>query len=194
MAPPERFEVVEIRTRRGNAALMTSLGLGLFLFFAAIPFLPFTVVFGPMFLALTLLNFRELLRAGRRIVLDDVGFTDRTLGVGRIPWEEIEGVEVWNPGQPQLFLYLRNPERWRKRQSWLCWLAFAPNRVLGYSNFLVNLHGAEADRDQLKQEMDSRIEATRLLGPVDRPLLPGGKAGGDSGGGEEEALPGEEDL
>lgn len=89
----------------------------------------------------------ELIDRRPRLILDDEGLYDRTLGVGTIPWRDIADGELRSlRSQHFVCLRLRNPDYWSDklspRQRWLISL----NERMGYAALNVNLSGLAVDR------------------------------------------------
>jgi len=77
-----------------------------------------------------------------RLVFDDIGVFDRTLGVGRIPWEEIEDAAwVTLQGNHFICLALRDEAPWIAKLGPLQRKLVAANRALGFSGLNLNLSG-----------------------------------------------------
>ncbi|WP_394539830.1 hypothetical protein PRJ39_04295 [Lysobacter enzymogenes] len=88
----------------------------------------------------------QLLDRRPRLVLDDEGLTDRTLGVGTIPWRDIAGAQLRTVrGHAFVCLQLRNPEQWSARLSARQRRLAALNQRMGYAMLNVNLSGVAAD-------------------------------------------------
>jgi len=99
-------------------------------------------------------------QSGPRIIIDDTGVFDRTLGVGAIPWSEIQGAFVKRLGAAKFVcLELREPERFRSKLSPIKQRMVAMNRQLGYTDFSVNLTGTTADPDAVCELILKRIRA-----------------------------------
>ncbi len=119
----------------------------------------FTVFF---FGACTLVAVQRLLDSRPRLVIDDHGIYDRTLGVGRIPWSEITGAEVRSiQGNEFVSVYVRDARMLRMEVSPLRNALNAANRALGFSEFNINLSGLAIDANQLQELIVKRSEAAR---------------------------------
>lgn len=90
----------------------------------------------------------QLFDSKPRLVLNDHGVFDRTLGIGVIPWEEIIGAELKSiQGNHFVCLQIRNPERWLGQISPLKRAMVSANQKLGFS--LLNLNLGEINADPL---------------------------------------------
>jgi len=99
---------------------------------------------------------------GPRVVIDEAGVFDRTLGVGVIPWPEIQGAFVKRLGTAKFVcLELRDPERLRARLSPIKKRLVDMNRKLGYTDFSVNLTGTDADPDAVCEMILKRLQLAR---------------------------------
>ncbi|WP_152670134.1 STM3941 family protein [Lysobacter capsici] len=93
---------------------------------------------------------RQLLDSRPRIVLDQRGVFDRTLGIGVIPWRDIVGAELKSMQRNHFIcLELRNPEHWIGKLSPTQRKLVALNQRMGYSALNVNLSGVAADPHQV---------------------------------------------
>ncbi|HLJ45002.1 MAG TPA: STM3941 family protein [Bryobacteraceae bacterium] len=103
---------------------------------------------------------RELLRSGPRIVIDDQGIEDRTLGVGRIPWAEITGAYPMSvQGSNFICLELRNPELWTRKLNPLHQALVAANRKIGFTELSINLSGVHEDPARIHELIVKSIQA-----------------------------------
>jgi hypothetical protein len=85
-----------------------------------------------------------------RLVVDEHGVTDRTLGVGRIPWGDIEVAYVRSiNGNDFICLELRNREKYWQKLSKVKRAMAAANRGLGFTDFNLNLSGVDVNTDEL---------------------------------------------
>ena len=114
--------------------------------------------FGPALVIIA----RLLTNPRPRLVFDERGVTDRTLGVGRIDYVDIE--EAWLvTGQSAgcICLTLRDPGHYVRRASWfrrsLVWL----NRRAGDPEFSLNLTWVEADADEVFRRFRKLWERAR---------------------------------
>lgn len=96
--------------------------------------------------ACTLFCVYQLIERRPRLVFDDVGVFDRTLGVGRIPWDEILAADwVSLNGNHFICLLLRDEAHWLARLSPLQRRLAWANRGLGFGSINLNLSGLAVD-------------------------------------------------
>lgn len=94
----------------------------------------------------------QLIDSRPRLVIDDKGVMDRTLGLGVIPWSEMEGAYLKSiHGQDFVCLELRNTDRWLERLSPLKRKLTSANVALGFAPINLNLSGVSADAGQVLQ-------------------------------------------
>lgn len=80
-----------------------------------------------------------------RLIIDEQGVLDRTLGVGRIAWGDIESAYVRSiSGNDFICLELKNPEEYAQKLSKVKRAMAAANRGLGFTDFNLNLSGVDA--------------------------------------------------
>jgi len=80
-----------------------------------------------------------------RLVIDDRGVLDRTFGIGRVPWRDVQGVELKAMhGQPHLCLTLRNAAAYTDRLAPQLRRIVTLDRQLGFSDLSISLAGASA--------------------------------------------------
>lgn len=85
-----------------------------------------------------------------RLVIDERGVTDRTLGIGRIAWSDIEGAYVMSiSGNDFICLELKNSEKYWQKLSKVKRAMATANRQLGFTDFNLNLSGVEASTDEI---------------------------------------------
>jgi len=85
-----------------------------------------------------------------RLIIDDYGVLDRTLGVGRIAWSDIEAAFVRSiSGNDFICLELKNPEKYAQKLSKVKQAMTAANRNLGFTDFNLNLSGVDARTDEV---------------------------------------------
>lgn len=88
----------------------------------------------------------QLIDRRPRLILDDEGLYDRTLGVGTIPWRDIAGARLLSMrGHTFVCLQLRNPEVWLDKLAPRQRRLVALNQRLGFAALNVNLSGVAAD-------------------------------------------------
>lgn len=79
-------------------------------------------------------------------MLDEAGVFDRTLGVGIIPWSDIEGSYVKSiHGNSFVCLVLRNSEHWVGKLSGTQQALVKANEKLGFQPLNINLSGTAVD-------------------------------------------------
>jgi hypothetical protein len=85
-----------------------------------------------------------------RLVVDERGVLDRTLGVGLIVWGDIEAAYVRSiNGNDFICLELRNREQYWRKLSKVKRAMAAANRSLGFTDFNLNLSGVDVNTDEL---------------------------------------------
>lgn len=89
---------------------------------------------------------REVFNTQPRLVLNDEGVFDRTLGVGIIPWTEITGATLRSVNRNYFIcLEVRNPKRWTARMPPLKRAMVSANKALGFAALNLNLSAIAAD-------------------------------------------------
>jgi hypothetical protein len=85
-----------------------------------------------------------------RLIIDEHGVLDRTLGVGRIAWSDIEAAYVRSiSGNDFICLELKNPEKYWQKLSKVKRAMAAANRGLGFTDFNLNLSGVDASTHEV---------------------------------------------
>jgi hypothetical protein len=92
----------------------------------------------------------QIADARPRLTIDEHGVVDRTLGVGRIAWSDIEAAYVRSiNGNDFICLELKNPEQYWQKLSKVKQAMAAANRGLGFTDFNLNLSGVEARTEEV---------------------------------------------
>ena len=92
------------------------------------------------------------------IQIDERGVFDRRLGIGRIDWSDIEGVQIQGGyGHRVLALRLARPERYAKRLTGRSRRIVAKRHELGFSNFNIDLRDVDLNLIDLKNLIEQRI-------------------------------------
>jgi hypothetical protein len=87
------------------------------------------------------------------MVIDDEGFLDRSLGVGRIPWSEITGAAIETvQGTDVIALQLKDPEALLSRRTPAQVWASKVNQVVGFE--LLHLGIVKIDATYLDEALD----------------------------------------
>lgn len=85
-----------------------------------------------------------------RLIIDERGVLDRTLGVGRIDWSDIQAAYVRSiSGNDFICLELKNPEKYAQKLSNVKRAMAGANRGLGFTDFNLNLSGVEASPEEV---------------------------------------------
>ncbi len=89
---------------------------------------------------------RQFVDARPRLVIDDRGIFDRTLGLGVIPWGDISGAYIKSiEGNHFICLELRDPGKWIARYSPMKRSLVAANEALGFTAVNLNLSGVAVE-------------------------------------------------
>ncbi len=101
---------------------------------------------------------RELFDRRPRIILSHEGIFDRTLGVGVIRWEDVEGAFSQSiNGSDFICLHLRNPERYVGKLSPAKQKLAAANASMGFTPLSLNLSGVQANTHQVLELILARV-------------------------------------
>ena len=85
-----------------------------------------------------------------RLIIDEHGVTDRTLGVGRIAWGDIKDAYVRSINRNDFIcLELKNPKEYSQKLSKVKRTMAAANRNLGFTDFSLNLSGVNARTEEV---------------------------------------------
>ncbi len=109
---------------------------------------------------------RQVLDRRPRVVIDDAGVFDRTLGVGVIAWDQIDDARMASAGEHVFVcLVLKDATRYTRTQSPLRrWMTHG-NRALGFTALSINLIGTSAEPADVMQLIISRRRAAAAARP-----------------------------
>jgi hypothetical protein len=98
----------------------------------------------------TLLLFWQIIDQRPRLVIDSDGVIDRTLGIGRIVWADVEWAYLGSVhGNDFICLVLRDPSVYLQRVSWLRRNLMNANTALGFSELNLNLSGIAVNSEEV---------------------------------------------
>jgi hypothetical protein len=93
-----------------------------------------------------------------RIIIDEKGITDRTLGIGRIDWEDIESVDLASVSSTKfVVLYLKDTGKYLKRLSNTSRKITKINKMLGFGALNLNLSLIDMKPQSFFNLIESRI-------------------------------------
>ena len=96
-----------------------------------------------------------------RLIIDENGINDRTMGVGLIPWSEIEDAYVMSIERNDFIcLVVRDPSLWIHKLSPLQKAMASTNLKLGFTELNVNLSGIDVSSRQI-HELILKMSAAR---------------------------------
>ena len=99
-----------------------------------------------------------------RLIIDERGVLDRTLGVGLIAWTDIEAAYVRSIGSNDFIcLELKNAEEYAQKLSKVKRAMASANRHLGFTDFNLNLSGVDASTDEVFELLMKYCERSRGL-------------------------------
>jgi len=105
---------------------------------------------------------RQLLDSRPRLIIDEHGINDRTLGVGLIPWPEITDAYVKTiRGGDFICLKVRNPEMWLGNLSPVKRAMIKANLALGFTELNINLSGTNANPWLMLELIQKRSAASQ---------------------------------
>ena len=92
----------------------------------------------------------QIADARPRLIIDERGVVDRTLGVGRIAWSDIEAAYVRSINRNDFIcLELKDPEKYSHKLSKVKRAMAAANRGLGFTDFSLNLSGVDVSTEEV---------------------------------------------
>ena len=92
----------------------------------------------------------QILDARPRLIIDEQGVLDRTLGVGSIAWSDVEAAYMRSiSGNDFICLELKNPEKYMQKLSNVKRAMASANRNLGFTDFSLNLSGVDAKTEEI---------------------------------------------
>lgn len=104
---------------------------------------------------------RQLFDRRPRLLIDDAGVTDRTLGIGTIPWNAIVDARLRRVGrQPFIGLTLRDEAAWLARLGPLKRRVAQANRAAGFDAFNLNLSGVRVDAEAVLACVRAHLQAS----------------------------------
>ncbi len=108
----------------------------------------------------------RLISGRPRLILDERGVIDSTLGVGRIEWRDIRSAQVRSiKGNFFICLGLVDSEKYLARLSGVKRSLARANRGLGFSDLNLNLSGVDANTHQILELVRKRSELARQRQP-----------------------------
>lgn len=104
----------------------------------------------------------QILDKRPRLKIDDSGIIDRTIGVGKIAWEDIEGAFIKSVGSNDFIcLNLKDNEKYINRLTAVRKAMTKANEKLGFTPVLLNLSGAGVNSHELLELIIKTIETKR---------------------------------
>ncbi|MHC1743251.1 MAG: STM3941 family protein [Syntrophobacteraceae bacterium] len=107
----------------------------------------------------------QILDSRPRLTIDESGVNDRTLGLGTIPWEDIEEAYVQSiSGNDFICLRLRNADAYFERLSPVKKSMVKANEALGFTPFSLNISGISASTEEVFELVMRMCESRRTEG------------------------------
>ena len=104
----------------------------------------------------------QILDSRPRLIIDELGVLDRTLGVGLIAWDDIEAAYVRSiNGNDFICLELKNAEEYAQKLSKVKRAMAAANRNLGFTDFNLNLSGVDARTEEVFELLMKYCQSSR---------------------------------
>lgn len=97
-----------------------------------------------------------------RLIISDEGVFDRTLGIGLIPWQDIQGAYVKSVlGNDFICLSLTRPEKYLGQLGSAKRSMVSANEALGFTPFSLNLSGLDVDTSQVFELVMKKCEEAK---------------------------------
>ena len=137
-------------------------GAGVFMLFAGGP-RPVAWLSIVFFGACAAVFFWQTADSRPRLIFTDDGVYDRTLGIGTIPWPEIDGAYVRSiQGNDFICLELAHPEKYLDRLSPIRRSMANANKALGFTPVSLNLSGLDGNTEEVFEFLLKRLEHHRI--------------------------------
>lgn len=105
---------------------------------------------------------RQIVDSRPRLVIDDDGIHDRTLGIGRIPWSDVRGAYLRSIHDSAFIcLELRDSDQYLQRTNAVKRALASANAALGFTPISLNLSGVAADPNDVLELIIKRIAGTQ---------------------------------
>jgi hypothetical protein len=105
----------------------------------------------------------QLFDSRPRLTISEIGIVDRTLGIGLIPWSDIEGAYKHTiKGSDYICLRLKNVEVYLAKLPKLSRATVSLNAKLGFEPINLNLTGIKGRTDQLLDLILKKSEEVQL--------------------------------
>lgn len=109
--------------------------------------------------ACSLVFVQQMLDAKPRLIIADEGVFDRTLGIGMIPWWEIQGAFVKSiSGNDFICLQLADPGKYLDRLSDVRRAMTTANEALGFTPISLNMSGLAVDTTEIFELVMKKCE------------------------------------
>jgi hypothetical protein len=103
---------------------------------------------------------QQIIDARPRMIIDDRGVMDRTLGIGMIPWQDITGARVKRTqNHPFICLELKNEKDYLRKLKPIAQALAKTNVSMGFNAINLNLSGVDADPEAVCALILAKIEA-----------------------------------
>lgn len=154
---------IEIKSSRGKyfALLIGSIGFvagGVFILFIGGPKLigwASIIFFG----AGIPLSIWQIVDSRPRLKIDDTGIMDRTLGVGIISWQDIEGAYIKSiQNNNFICLNLNNNDKYLRKITSVRKAMISANEKLGFTPISLNLSGVDCNANEILELIMKTIE------------------------------------
>jgi hypothetical protein len=110
---------------------------------------------------------KQLVDTRARLVIDNAGVFDRTLGIGVIPWHEITGAYLRSIASSDFIcLELRDPERFLGQLSAVKRSVMRANESLGFTPINLNLSGVRGNSRDILEVVLKMSAAARQSPPA----------------------------
>lgn len=108
------------------------------------------------------LSIWQILDSRSRLKIDDTGIVDRTLGIGKISWDDIQGAFVKSiQGNDFICLNLRNTKKYTEKLSSVKKAMITANEKLGFTPISLNLSGVAVNTNEILELIIKTIEMKR---------------------------------
>lgn len=116
---------------------------------------------GVLFAIMSIVLFRWAMSPGARVVLDEYGIEDRTIGVGLIEWQDISGVSIGQvKGIVSINLHVKNEDEYLERLNPFRRYFAKLGVRMGYSAITIGIQGLKITPEELVKMIEERRRRT----------------------------------